>query len=326
MRWRGIVLVLAAGVIAVRPLHGQGDSCLHRTVPVNVLTAKGETVTGLTPENFKASFHRKAVKIVSVTQDEAPRRVMIVLDSSRSMMSQRHEWQGYVKVARYLTERLPLGSAIGLTVFTEKIERSIPLTNDRAKVQDELMKLESGTEVFKGKTALWDAVDAASAEFVAPQEGDAIYAVTDGGDNSSKTDFAKLRANLLQKRIRIFTFSRRLDTPGPTHELYEGPMALEGLAESTGGYAVNFNPNPVGSLPELRDKSGKPTAEGALLLIQFSEIFGFNRVEIELPERFDKIQAWSLAIAGPSTHNLIIVYPRKLAGCVATESTMPKTH
>jgi hypothetical protein len=103
-------------------------------------------------------------------------------------------------------------------------------------------------------------------------------------------------------------------------------MALEGLSESTGGYAVNFNPNPVGSLPELRDKSGKPTAEGALLLIQFSEIFGFNRVEIELPERFDKIQAWSLAIAGPSTHNLIIVYPRKLAGCVATESTMPKTH
>src|ERR1700722_12840653 len=105
MRWRGIVLVLAAGGIAVGPLPGQGDSCHHRNAPVHVLTAKGETVTGLTPENFKASFHRKAVKIVSVTQDEAPRRVMIVLDSSRSMMSQRHEWQGYVKVARYFTRR-----------------------------------------------------------------------------------------------------------------------------------------------------------------------------------------------------------------------------
>jgi von Willebrand factor type A domain len=306
---------VAAMLVSASPLVAQTDPCLRRSVPINVLTAKGETVTGLTPENFKASFHRKAVKIVSVTPDGAPRRVMIVLDSSRSMMSQSDEWHDYVKVARYLAERLPTESAIGLVVFTEKIERLIPLTNDRAKVRDELAKLDSGAEVFKGKTAVWDAIIAASSEFVAPQEGDAIYAVTDGGDNSSKTDFGKLRTTLLQKRIRIFAFSQQFDSSGPTHELYEGPMELQELIGSTGGYAVNFNPNAVGRLPELTDKSGKPTPEGALLLTQFGEILSFNRVEIELTERFEKIQGWSLAIAGLNARNLIIVYPRKLAGC-----------
>jgi len=315
MHWRTIALAFVATAMAAIPLRGQSDSCLHRTVPVSVLTAKGEAITGLTPGNFKASFHRKAVKIVSVTQDEAPRRLMIVLDSSRSMMSQRHEWQGYVNVARYLTERLPTGSAIGLVVFTEKIERRILLTNDRARVQDELAKLQSGAEVFKGKTSLWDAVSAAASEFGTSEEGDTIYAITDGGDNSSKTNSNQLRTALLQKMIRLFSFSQRINPVGVT-SLENGPMELRELIESTGGYTVNFNPNAVGNPPELTDKSGKSTWEGVLLRMQFGQILAFNRVEIELPERFEKIQDWNLTTVGLTARNPLVVYPRKLAGCM----------
>jgi hypothetical protein len=314
VRWGQLIVTLAA-VLAATPLRGQGDPCLRRTVPVNVLTAKGEMVAGLTPENFKASFHRKPVKIVSVTEDKAPRRVVIVLDSSGSMITQRHDWQSYVEVARELTQLLPPQTSMGLVVFTEKIERTIPLTNDPAEIRNELIELQAGAEKFKGKTSLWDAVSSASVQFGTPQEGDAIYVVTDAGENSSKTKLNQLRTILLEKRIRLFTFSQQRSSDELIAELGVGPMTLRELADSTGGYAVNFRPNIQDHLPELNDKSGKPTREGALVLMQFREILTFDRVEIELPERFEKSQEWSLDTKGLTAHDLLLMYPRRLAGC-----------
>jgi Mg-chelatase subunit ChlD len=315
VRWRQVIFAFALAALAATPLCGQSDPCLHRTVPVNVLTAKGETVTGLTPENFKASFHRKPVKIVSVTEDKGPRRVLIVLDSSGSMIAHRREWQVYVGVARDLTRLLPPDGSIGLVVFTSKIEKYIPLTRDRAEIQKELAWLQAGTEKFEGKTSLWDTVSVASSEFDAPQEGDAIYAITDGGDNTSKTRLNQLREILSEKRIRLFMFSKQTLPDEDISTEHVGLMNIQDLADSTGGHAVRIHPNAQEDVPKLTDKSGKATPEGALVLRQFGEIFTFNRVEIELPERFEKSQEWSLDTKGLTAHDLLLTYPRRLAGC-----------
>jgi VWA domain-containing protein len=326
MRWRRITFAFVVTTLASAPLRGQNDSCLHRTVPVNVLTAKGETVAGLTPENFKASFHRKAVRIVSVTQDETPRRVVIVLGASRSVISQKHDWQTYVRVAQDLTQVLPAGSSVGFVVFTKKIERNIPLTSDRAKIQDELVRLQTGAKEFKGRTSLRDAVFAvASTEFGTSQVGDTIYAITDGIDSSSATSLDDLRTILLEKRIRLFAFSRQVI---PEDSLIEGgtsPRDLRELVESSGGEAINMSPNALGNVPDLADNLGEPTLEGLLVLRQFREIFVFNRVEIELPERFEKAQRWSWDTTGLDSHDVLLTYPRSLAGCAsASPATVTK--
>jgi hypothetical protein len=70
-------------------------------------------------------------------------------------------------------------------------------------------------------------------------------------------------------------------------------------------------------MPEFTDTMGKPTREGALVLMQFREILTFNRVEIELPERFEKIQEWKLEIAGLTAPYLFFTYPHRLVGCGA---------
>jgi hypothetical protein len=326
MRWRRITFAFAAMALAAAPLRGQSDPCLRRTVPVNVLTAKGETVTGLTPENFKASFHRKAVKIVSVTQDETPRRVVIVLGASTSVISQKHDWKAYVGVAQDLTQVLPPGSSVGFAVFTKKIERNIPLTSDRAKIQDELAKLESGAKEFKGRTSLRDAVFAvASTEFGTSQVGDTIYAITDGIDSSSATSLDELRTILSEKHVRLFAFSRQVIPEDSFIEGGTSPRDLRELVESSGGEAINMGPNALGNVPDLADNLGKPTLEGLLVARQFREIFAFNRVEIELPERFEKAQKWSLDTAGLDSHDVLLTYPRSLAGCAsASAATVTK--
>lgn len=326
MRWRRITFVFVVTTLASAPLRGQNDSCLHRTVPVNVLTAKGETVAGLTPENFKAFFHRKAVRIMSAAKDEAPPRVVILLGASRSVISQKHDWKAYVGVAQDLTQVLPPGSSIGFAVFTKKIERNIPLTNDRAKIQDELAKLQAGAKEFKGRTSWRDAVFAvASTEFGTSQVGDTIYAITDGIDSSSATSLDELRTILLEKHIRLFAFSRQVIPEGSFIEGGTSPRGLRELVESSGGEAISMSPNALGNVPDLADNLGKPTLEGLLVLRQFREIFAFNRVEIELPERFEKAQKWTLDTAGLDSHDVLLTYPRSLAGCAsASAATVTK--
>jgi len=298
----------------------QSDTCLLRTVPVNVLTEHGQIVTGLSPQNFKASFHHKQVKILSVTPDQSPRHIVIVIDASGSMTSERRQWRYYIDVARGFLAGIPASSLVGLVVFSTHIQKVIPPTNDRNKLGAELVSLEAETHFKNGKegqTALWDSLSAVASDLFPLQSDDSLYVFTDGRDNSSKSSFSKLWRTALEKQVRFFVFSVDMSAfgGGPTPEESIPPKELQDLADATGGYAVHVSHDAIGKLPSLTDKSGTPSGVALLLLMQFRQVYSFNRVQVELVGSFEKSQNWDLKTNALTAHNLVIVYPHVLEGC-----------
>jgi len=92
MHSRRIGLVFTAAVLTAGQLFAQSDPCLRRTIAVNVLTDQGKVVSDLATDNFKVSFDHKPAQVLSVTFDVLPRRVMIVLDASGSMIAEQSDW------------------------------------------------------------------------------------------------------------------------------------------------------------------------------------------------------------------------------------------
>jgi Mg-chelatase subunit ChlD len=313
---RMVIAFVAMLFVTVTQL-AQMDLCVRRTVPVNVVDDRGQLVTGLTENNFMGSIHHQPVRIVSVRPDGTARRVVIVLDASGSMTGEQRIWHLYLAVGRDLITPIPEGTFVGLVVFSSKIEENIPLTTSKKSLQDELARLNPGPNALpKGlrQTALWDALEMAAAEFDKPQQGDAIYAITDGADNASKTSEKPLGEELLNRGIRLFTFS--VDrSAGPTPEETNGPASLQELTQATGGYTVRLPRYALGGPPILLNGAGKRTPEGELLMLQFRQIFSFQRIEVQLPKAPNKTQDWNLKIAGMKTKDLTLVYPHKLAGC-----------
>ena len=315
MRARRIVVALVFVLLGARGVRAQADSCLRRSVPVNVVNDQGQIVTGLTENNFIGSMHHQPVKILSVTQDDSPRRVVIVLDASGSMISEGSAWHQYLAVAHNLIAAMPSEALAGLVVFSSKVDKNIPLSESRDDLQDELNALREGRKALpKGErlTAIWDALATADAEFDSHQEGDAIYAITDGGENASKLKMNSLRKTLLEKRIRLFTYLGFTFIGGPE---FNGGLDLIDLSDATGGVGISTRRNDVGMLPALASGSGKPTPEGELLMAQYRQIFSFQRMEIQLPKALDKPQEWILKVTGTKAKDLTVVYPHKLAGC-----------
>lgn len=312
---------MAAAFIVVLFLVGsqlaQTDPCLRRSVPVNVVDDRGQLVAGLTENNFAGSIHHQPVKIISVMPDGTARRLLIILDASGSMIEDKRIWHLYLAVGRNLITPVPESTLVGLIVFSSKIEENILLTTRKKSLQDELTRLDPGARTFpKGPrhTALWDALETAASEFSQPQQGDAIYAITDGGDNASKTSEKPLEEDLLNRGIRLFTFS--VDpSAGPTPEETNGPASLMELTQATGGYAVRLPNYSPGGPPSLLSGAGKLTPEGELLMLQFRQIFSFERIEVQLPKAPNKTQDWNLKITGMKAKDLTLVYPHKLAGC-----------
>ncbi len=327
MSHQRLTRIFALGLLFVAPVRAQQEVCPHRSIPVNVLTQDGKIVTGLDAANFRGSYRHKPVRILSATTDAQPRRILVLLDSSGSMMEARDDWTVVLNVGDALVTHMPPQAQIGLAAFALKIDRSVELTSNRQELKQELTELRRGRKLFpKGqrKTALWDAIQSSLATFGAPQEGDVIYVISDGEDNSSKTDPSTLERTLSWTGVRLFAL-----------ELYDAEVAdiddisVEGasarhfvdLVTTTGGVAVGLPRDQQAYGYALADKSGKPTLLGKNLALQLQEITAFERLEIELPEPVDKPRDWDLKVTNLGefkARNLTVVYPRKLTPCPAT--------
>jgi hypothetical protein len=307
-------------------MFAQGDPCLHRVLPVNVVDDKGLIIRDLTASDFKASFHGKPVKIVSVKPNRAAPRVMIVLDASGSMMESNTNWAYNLKTARSLLQGMPPSTLMGLAVFSTKVETHIPPTQDPSKVIAELDRLGLGKRAFPKdirKTALWDALNVVASDFDPPQTGDSIYALTDADDNSSVIHFGALKQTLLDRGIRVFASNLRMEQDGPTPEDTLGRMSMQDLVDSTGGSAV------TAEYDAMAPSSGKiptgPRQAAELVVGQMRQVLVYYEVEVELPGRWDKAKDWKLETAHLKERYVRVVYPRTLAPCPAHPSVAATT-
>jgi len=173
----GTVLVLAAAspFAQQQPTFRAGVD----VVKVDVSIAKGvEHVAGLKAENFAVFDNGAQQKITSVTPEEVPLEVYLVLDLSGSVEGPKLE--RLKQAANAFVDGLVSRDRVALITFTQKVSVQQPLTGDFGAFKAALAGAKGG-----GQTALYDAVSKAIS-LREPRDNRAIVVVfTDDQDNAS---------------------------------------------------------------------------------------------------------------------------------------------
>jgi hypothetical protein len=308
------VLLAMTGLSFAARATAQSDPCLRRVVAASVAGTHGAIYSDLTVANFQASLHHEPVRIVSVTRDESPRRILVALDASGSM---HDRWKGNIALARDLLDWLRPDDEMGSVVFSDHILDSVRLTKERGPLSVEFARLsESAAAGPKGLTALWDSLTEAAEQFGTPQFGDSIFVFSDGDDNHSHDTESKLESMLIEKGIRVFRLALSPDRWG--YQLREPrPEGQPGEPEvNTGGFGVSFSspPRVDARLPVTADASGRQTVV-AVVQFQLHMIQTVERVEIELPRQVQKLEEWTLDVRGVGDPRAFVTYPHMLEAC-----------
>ena len=291
----------------------------RRTMAVNVLGQNGRQVQNLSPANFRGKLGQKDVKIVSVTLDNQPRRIVILLDVSGSMTSSRSRWNLAYRAAWDIIALAPAESSLALLVFAETVEDTVELTQEREAVLQRLSALGPDYRHPKthSRTALRDALVAAIELLETPRLGDAIYLITDAGDNFSRIKSGRTKQALLCAGTRFYAFlllgsGERLTPYEKSHT-----SLIEEWLQATGGEAVVLRSTSAFTAQyKLNDKRQAQVAAGAFQL--YYRMGEFYRLEVELPRALRKPRGWKLEVVdehGEKRKDLKVIYPRRLAAC-----------
>src|SRR5258708_1931994 len=188
------------------------DDCGERRAIVNVLDAHGLPIKNLTKDDFKASDRGKPLNVAWFQHRDDPGvRITVLLDLSGSMTGSADGGSNKWKIARAAalefvssasTEArvslLPFASGAGQKFQTLRERRSIETWLNSPAVRD--------AKEVKGITPLYDAIGTALKDLGTAEPGDAIYVITDGGDNASRARMSELERSLESSGVRLFAF------------------------------------------------------------------------------------------------------------------------
>lgn len=297
--------------IFVAPSKAQTDPCSHWSALVSAANRDWIAIDGLQPADFTAESHGKPVQIVSVTPGDQPRRVVILLDSSGSVANDASPqgspgaWKLSLSLALNIATSKLDHTELALIVFNEKVREELDFSAGQPKIAARLRQIANDPNYenanVKGRTALRDAAAGAIKLLGPATQSGVIYAITDGGDNASKSTEKELREKLTQGGTRFF--AAMVITPlgiqnqyrSRTPEELEGFDALPRFAADTAGAA--FGPvmaDSSGSVTVFDSDPSSRATVGDLLANFYRTIAHGYRVELELPRRPAKWSTWKL--------------------------------
>lgn len=302
----------------------QDPSCLHRQVPVNLVDHWGYPQREIETATLRGDFRGKPVDILKVTKDARPRRIIILLDTSGSMLeTENRKWTLALQVAGDAAAFLPPDSEVALDTFAEKIEETVDFAKGRNAVAEKIIALKAGIKTAHSNlrtTGLWDSLLGALDRFGRSQPGDVVYLISDGADNTSKTKPQAVEAAYVRGGVRLFSFILITEsTLGLTNpDEVGGASTLQEITRSTGGNIIFL---PSGGKLMLRNFSLDDKSKAALAYVLggiYRQMKEFYWLEITLPQQVDKPRDWMLKLANlPDTKrkDLQLRYPPKLFPC-----------
>jgi hypothetical protein len=280
-----------------------GLDCSNASVWLNVVEKTSTVERDIQAQDLHVEIDGKPTKVISVSLDQRPRRIVLMVDTSGSM---RREWGITVATASFAADVIPSSATAALFIFDVKSAMESDGFESHQEIQRRVLELAKREP--KGFTALWNSIDQVLSRFADLQSGDAIYLVTDGEDNRGMTPFSALQQHLLARGIRVFLFL--VQTSAFDIEKQRHDSLILGIAESSGGYVVPITWERIGE------------NERRLLLRLAPQIVdqaeAVYRVQIELPKRVAEKGQVKIAFADSSRRARIryIGYSHYVVPCV----------
>jgi hypothetical protein len=315
-----VIALLFVVSLNLTNLPGQDSGCTRRTVPVGVVDREWNFAQGLSPANFRAKLHGHDVEILSASIDTSPRRIVLLLDASGSMMyPDGGGWKTERTISEYLTRFAPPRASISFMGFTGMVLDTEGFDENPQALLKNLSVLVRVCERPQKarRTALFDAIMSARDLLRAPNLGDVICALTDARDTVSRTEPKKLQEELLRTGVRLFGVV--IAAPwGRARTPEEDSSQFDSLVRATGGSELvlrlgGWSP----TNPHIEAKTKEDSLDLALhrLLEQMGE---FYRFELALPETVDKPTKWKLEVidaGGKPMREVEVHYPQELMPC-----------
>jgi hypothetical protein len=302
-------------------LPAQDSGCTQRTIAVGVVDSAWNLVPNLSAANFRGKLQGRELQILSASLDPNPRRIVVLLDASGSMMSpDSGGWKTERSISEYLIRFAPRGASIAFLGFASTVLGTQGFNDDPAVLLKNLSALGGVCEGRQQSrhTALYDAISSARGTLGVCRIGDVICALTDGEDNASQAEARKTQEELLTGQVRLFGIVtlHELRSARPPGEI--GPEQLYSMIEATGGNRL-FLPYAAMSEPykHIKAKTGTEAVDLALQRL-YRQMGEFYRLDVRLPETVEKPTKWKLEVldeSGKPMREVEVHYPQELMPC-----------
>lgn len=316
-----VLLAILTGLSLLCSAVAQESSPLPdaRSLVVNVLDQHGIAIRDLTKENFLLRLNGKPTVLLAAKYSLAPRRVVVLLDRSGSMAggNRTDRWALVREAVMDLLRQTPNDVPIAMLPFTNVVRDRFDFSQSRVAISKWLNEGPGEQPNLKSKenrTALFDAILEGLRVLQPVQPGDAIYAITDGGDNASHSSQPQTKTALLESGVRLFVLCPT-SLGGRTIEENEGRDLLSQTARDTGGFAFDVVNEFAGDSDfehffndGNRAKVKEYTEE---LNVQ---VHGFWTLQLEAPtsSKPAKLMLEIVDGAGKARKDLVLTYPRFL--------------
>jgi VWFA-related protein len=215
-----VTRITAAAAVVVAQVLSPPQSTFRAGVEVVQLDVSvmrgGQPVTGLTSRDFSLTDNGVAQQLQSVTLEQLPLSVTLVLDTSQSVAGER--LRHLMSAGEGLTAALRPGDRAALLTFSHVTDLRVPMTDNLQAVHDALATMKPG-----GATSLRDAVHLALQLQPRDTTRPLLLVFTDGVDTASwLTESAVLDS---ARRVGVVVHAVRVDSNA----------FLDRLAEVSGG-------------------------------------------------------------------------------------------
>ena len=263
--------------------------------------------------------------MLSLAPDVRPHRVVLIVDASGSMGSTAAEPPLFAlefSLAWNFFEVNRQTAQIALLVFNSHVTEAVDFAQGNSAVGDKLQQISidpNYAKNVKGKTALRDTILVGLQLLRHPSSADALYVLTDGGDNASEHNAADVTQRLAVSSVRLFAVLLRKEVPYRIRPPDESdPDEVSEMARKSGGEILTAAAWHGEQMALSADSEAKLKSQETLARL-YQTILRNRLLEIELPFPIAKNESWELRLSDGArrrrTNTTHITYPTTLVKC-----------
>jgi len=329
---------LAGLFLFLAPVIAAQEKACPVDLPVGLIDNKGTLLEGLTPQDLTVRQNKQNLAIQSVKYDSAPRRVLLLMDTSARLPVDARKAE--VALLRYLLSRARAADSFALLTARGPL-RQVRFEEGTESVLRAVQELAAAPkEAVKGENIL-DTMVLGIAWFGQARPGDAILimadhleesneptqfigrtvsgtgpmqgVVTDRGpsfEKQSKIKFSAMTRILAEHQIRVFGLQLGALKAAPVASKVDpNDENLFGISLATGGFAVF---DPVDSFGSYVLTESRLQALQDMVWRLYATIAQFYLVRVESKSSH---APWKLELAKDLRSNTRALYPQQFSPC-----------